>query len=170
MLTKKGIVILLNLVLVLALFNWSVVQKEEILDEGQLVLLELAPVDPRSLMQGDYMRLNYAISRPEDGELFQKLPLKGYAVLKLNQDNVAELVRFQEEESPLNSKEQLLKYSKGSWSINLGAESYFFEEGQAKVFEQAKYGGLKVDEKGNSILVGLYDERQQLIKPERIKE
>ncbi|MDX5437045.1 MAG: GDYXXLXY domain-containing protein [Pontibacter sp.] len=170
MLTKRGWIILANLVLVLALFNWSVVQKEEILDEGQPVLLELAPVDPRSLMQGDYMRLSYAISRPEDGELLQKLPLKGYAVLKLNQDNVAELVRFQEEESPLNPQEQLLKYSKGSWSINLGAESYFFEEGQAKVFEQAKYGGLKVDEKGNSILVGLYDERQQLIKPKRIEE
>ena len=27
------------------------------------MLLELAPVDPRSLIQGDYMRLDYAIAR-----------------------------------------------------------------------------------------------------------
>ncbi|XOT97907.1 GDYXXLXY domain-containing protein, partial [Alcaligenes pakistanensis] len=30
---------------------------------GQTVLLELAPVDPRSLMQGDYMSLNFALSQ-----------------------------------------------------------------------------------------------------------
>ncbi|MFX7329222.1 GDYXXLXY domain-containing protein, partial [Acinetobacter baumannii] len=34
-------------------------QKEMLLKEGQLVLLPLAPVDPRSLMQGDYMALRY---------------------------------------------------------------------------------------------------------------
>ncbi|MEJ8801176.1 GDYXXLXY domain-containing protein [Pontibacter sp. H249] len=167
MLTKRNWIILANLVLVLALFNWSVVQKEQTLEHGQLVLLELAPVDPRSLMQGDYMRLSYAISRPE---LFDSLDQKGYAVLKLGQNNVAELVRYQEKEQPLNPNEQLLKYSKSDWAINLGAESYFFEEGQAKTFEQAKYGGLKVDEQGNSILVGLYDEQQQLLKPKRVEK
>ncbi|MBC5992745.1 GDYXXLXY domain-containing protein [Pontibacter cellulosilyticus] len=170
MLTKSGWIILVNLVLVLALFNWSVAEKEEIIEEGELVLLELAPVDPRSLVQGDYMRLSYAISRPEDNELFRNLSQTGYAVLKLNKNNVAEMVRFQEEETPLNPQEHLLKYSKGNWGVNLGAESYFFEEGQAEAFEQAKYGGLKVDEKGNSILVGLYDEKQQLIKPKRIEK
>ncbi|GAB3193879.1 putative membrane-anchored protein [Pontibacter aydingkolensis] len=167
MLTKKGVIIFVNLVLVLALFNWSVTEKEEILENGELVLLELAPVDPRSLMQGDYMRLSYAISRPE---LFDSLDQKGYAVLKLGQYNVAELVRFQKKEQPLSPKEQLLKYSKTDWTINLGAESYFFEEGQAKTFEQAKYGGLRVDEKGNSILIGLYDEKQQLLKPKRAEK
>lgn len=162
--TKKSILIIANLLFVLVLFNWSVSEKEEILADGRLVLLELAPVDPRSLMQGDYMRLNYAISRPE---LFDSLAPKGYAVLKLGKNQVAELVRFQEGEELHSPQEQLLKYSKSNWAINLGAESYFFEEGQAKHFEQAKYGGLKVDEKGNSILVGLYDEHRNLIKPKR---
>ena len=53
------ILIIANLILLLGYFNWSVYQKEQTLKEGQLVLLQLAPVDPRSLMQGDYMRLNY---------------------------------------------------------------------------------------------------------------
>ncbi|MCX2741281.1 GDYXXLXY domain-containing protein [Pontibacter anaerobius] len=162
MLTKRTIIILVNLVLVLVIFNLSVVEKEEVLEKGELVLLELAPVDPRSLMQGDYMRLSYAISQAAD---LEKIPNRGYAVVKLDEQQVAQLVRYQKEKSPLNSGEYLLKYTKGEWSINLGAESYFFEEGQAIIFEEAKYGGLRVDEQGNSILVGLYDEQRQLIQP-----
>jgi len=42
--------------------------------------------------------------------------------------------------------------------MNIGAESFFFEEGQAEKYEKATYGALKVDHKGNSILVGLYNE------------
>ena len=164
MLTKRTIIILANLVLLLVMFNFSVAEKEEVLENGELVLLKLAPVDPRSLMQGDYMRLSYAISQTEE---LEKLPARGYAVIKLDEQQVARLVRYQEDEAPLRPQEHLLKYTKGEWSISLGAESYFFEEGQAKTFEAAEYGGLKVDEKGNSILIGLYDAQRQLILPER---
>src|SRR5690606_6091689 len=31
---------------------------------GQVVVLSLAPVDPRSLMQGDYMALRFAVAGP----------------------------------------------------------------------------------------------------------
>jgi len=163
----KWIVVLVNLVVVLALFNWSVIQKETTLENGKLVLLQLAPVDPRSLMQGDYMRLNYAISQTPDME---KLANWGFAVLKLDTNNVAKLVRYQPAKQPLHDGELLLKYNKGDWNLNLGAESYFFEEGQAKTFENAAYGGLKVDAEGNSILIGLYDKNQQLLKPKREKK
>ena len=50
------ILIIANLILLLGYFNWSVYKKEQTLKDGQLILLQLAPVDPRSLMQGDYMR------------------------------------------------------------------------------------------------------------------
>ena len=56
------ILIIVNLILLLGYFNWSVFQKEQTLKDGQLVLLPLAPVDPRSLMQGDYMSLNYEVN------------------------------------------------------------------------------------------------------------
>ncbi|MEJ8757836.1 GDYXXLXY domain-containing protein [Pontibacter sp. H259] len=163
----KWIVVLVNLVGVLALFNWSVIEKEETLENGKLVLLKLAPVDPRSLMQGDYMRLNYAISQTPE---LDKLPSRGYAVLTLDKGHVAKLIRYQKEKEPLQQGELLLKYNKGDWTLNLGAESYFFEEGQAKTFEEAKYGGLKVDQEGNSILVGLYDKNRQQLQPKRLKQ
>ena len=67
----RSIIILLNLVFLLIYFNHSIARKEALLKDGQLVLLELAPVDPRSLMQGDYMALRYKISENMD---FDNMP------------------------------------------------------------------------------------------------
>ena len=47
----------LALVLAVASGIW---QREQLLGSGRVVILELAPVDPRSLMQGDYMALTFA--------------------------------------------------------------------------------------------------------------
>jgi len=56
--------ILLVGVFVIALLgavNYKVQQFEDVLATGKPIVLKIAPVDPRSLMQGDYMVLNYAI-------------------------------------------------------------------------------------------------------------
>lgn len=152
----KWIIILLNLLIVLLIFNNNVVKKEAILSDGQLVLLELAPVDPRSLIQGDYMRLRYAISENIDTDSIPKI---GFCVVKLMPNGTAERVRLQEETEPLYKNEHLIEFtSKNWWGINIGAESFFFQEGEAEKYEVAKYGGLKIDGEGNSVLIGLYDE------------
>lgn len=36
-------------------------QKQDLIARGQPVFVQLAPLDPRSLMQGDYMRLNFVV-------------------------------------------------------------------------------------------------------------
>ena len=54
-------IIVLATVFVLVVVNGSIWQKERHLAEGEIVYLELAPVDPRSLIQGDYMALNFAL-------------------------------------------------------------------------------------------------------------
>jgi uncharacterized membrane-anchored protein len=143
-----------NLILLLVYFNYSIFKKETLLKEGQLVLLELAPVDPRSLMQGDYMRLRYNLSRNNDVDI----PKRGFCIVQLDSNNVASKVRFQKDTSPLNEGELPIEYtSPNNWNINIGAESFFFQEGDAEKYEKAKYGGLKIDAKGNSLLIGLYD-------------
>ena len=62
------------LVLVLALQSaWllgTAFTQERILRVGQLILLETQPVDPRDLLRGDYVRLNYTISTVPRGEFF----------------------------------------------------------------------------------------------------
>ena len=51
-----------SLLIILALVNWSIAEKEKHLAEGKVVYLKLAPVDPRSLMQGDYMALRFRLA------------------------------------------------------------------------------------------------------------
>jgi uncharacterized membrane-anchored protein len=117
-------------------------------------------------MQGDYMRLNYEISGMIQIGNWDKLPKRGYCVVKTDSAGVviADAVRFQPEKTPLSKDEQLVRYTRAKWSVNIGAESFFFQEGQAEKFEQAKYGGIMVDKDGNSILTGLYDEQLNRIE------
>ena len=56
------IALVVSSALLFAFFNAQILLKEHTRTSGNLVLLELAPVDPRSLMQGDYMTLRYAIA------------------------------------------------------------------------------------------------------------
>ena len=148
------ILIIANLILLLGYFNWSVYKKEQTLKDGQLILLQLAPVDPRSLMQGDYMRLNQeASSAPVD----EQTATRGYAVLRTDSNQVGEIVRLQNTLEPVNSDELVIKYKIVHHRLFLGAESFFFEEGQDTLYQKAVYGGLKVNDKGQNLLVGLYD-------------
>jgi uncharacterized membrane-anchored protein len=158
---KYKLLILLNLVLVLAFFHYSVMKKETLLSEGKLVLLQLAPVDPRSLMQGDYMTLRYAITRETATD---EIPKRGYCVIGLDSGIVAKKIRLQPHRTPLQANEYLIEYTAGKWELNIGASSYFFQEGQAEKYAKAKYGGIRIDQQGNSLLIGLYDEHQRLIQ------
>jgi uncharacterized membrane-anchored protein len=155
----RWIIILINLVILLLFFNFSILQKEELLTNGQLILLELAPVDPRSLMQGDYMSLRYAMSNNINNDSISK---RGYFVVKLEGNGIAKKVRIQDDKIPIGDNEFLIEYTSKGWrGINIGAESYFFQEGEADKYENAKYGGIKVDNQGNSILIGLFDENRK---------
>lgn len=162
----KWLIILLNLIIVLVLFNKSVVKKESLLANGELVLLELTPVDPRSLMQGDYMILRYAISDNTNDNYDSKNSSKrGFCVVTLDENGVAKRERLQDDKTPLKENEHLIKYNARQWNgINIGAESFFFQEGTAEKYEKAKYGGLKIDKEGNSLLIGLYDENRKKIE------
>lgn len=157
----KWLIIVLNLVLLLVYLNYSIAEKETILKNGQPILLKLAPVDPRSLMQGDYMDLRYDISNNIN---IEKIPKRGYCVVKIDPKGIAERVRFQKDPTPLSPGEHLIKYtSPDSWRINIGAESFFFQEGDAEKYNNAVYGGLRTDKDGNSLLIGLYNEQLKQI-------
>jgi uncharacterized membrane-anchored protein len=136
-----------------------VVQKELVLARGQPVLLELAPVDPRSLMQGDYMTLRYAISAQQGWDNDDK-PQDGHLVLKLDEQGVGRFVRFHAPGAQLAPGEFLLRYRIRDGNVRLGAEAFFFQEGHAERYERAKYGELRVASNGGSVLVGLRDDQR----------
>src|SRR5882672_8284017 len=58
----RSVIALLACAAILALVGFSIAGKERQLVSGKVVYLELAPVDPRSLMQGDYMALRFKIA------------------------------------------------------------------------------------------------------------
>ena len=138
--------------------NYSIYGKETLIRNGQPILLELAPVDPRSLIQGDYMALRYKMGA--DLENLETLPVRGKLVITVAETGVASFVRV-DDGTPLTAGERLINYYKHGWQVDLGATSFFFQEGKADEYATAKYGEVRVDESGTSILVGLRDEKLQ---------
>jgi len=157
----KKIIFILNLLLFFAVFNWMVAEKEETIKSGTLVLLDLYPLDPRSLMQGDYMRLRYEMTRSWNRE--KDFSSRGYCIVKQGENNIASYERLQSNNTNLAEGEVAIKYYGSSRTIKIGAESFLFEEGQASTYDRAKYGGLRVAENGSAVLVGLYDASGQKI-------
>lgn len=167
----KLFIISANMVLVLLFFGFNIVKNEKVLSEGEIVLLELRPVDPRSLMQGDYMTLHFEVCNHIYG---LEAESNKFCVVRLDDDRVAHFVSLTNDaEVALREDELLLRYSleKNSWGgkfYTIGSDSYFFQEGTAIKYVTAKYGMLKVVTKGEMIgtcsLVGLCDENKKLIE------
>ena len=164
----RTVVALAGLALVLGAVNLSIAEKEAILKDGRQVLLELRPVDPRSLIQGDYMRLAYADKAFPDQDPAEKMPLRGTVILKLDENGVATFLRA-DDGAALEAGQVRLRYKLlvDVRRLRYGAESFFFQEGDAALYDAARYGVLRAGEDGSSVLVGLADENRNLIvKPE----
>lgn len=150
-------------IIVLAGLNGLVIHKELILRAGTPVFLKLAPADPRSLIQGDYMRLAYEITRGPLAAEAMRENRRGAIVIRLDSRGVGQFVRIHHGE-PLGENELLLRYKRRG-TVSLGAESFFFQEGHAKYYERARYGELRVAPSGHSVLVGLRGEKLEPLGP-----
>ena len=150
--------ILVGLLASLALVAWEVSKKERLLAAGDVVHLELAPVDPRSLIQGDYMQLDYAIARRTAHD--RSWPRDGALVVKADESGVAQFIRLDRGE-PLETGERRLTYRVRGGRLQVGTNAYYFQEGEASRYEGARYGELRVASDGTTLLVALLDDRQQ---------
>ena len=111
------------------------------------------------------MRLNY---KEANSELINRQEAKrGYAVLKLDKNHVGELIRLQESLEPVNENEIVLKYKTINGRLFLNCRIFFLKKDRIPVYNRAAYGGLRVDNKGQSLLVGLYDRDFRQIKAMR---
>lgn len=157
-------IILVSLILV----NVSIFQKEQVLEKGTVVILELAPVDPRSLMQGDYMALDYALARRLYQQYWhngQTLPSsKGTLAVELDEQHHAIQARLSQG-TTLKPQEVLMKYHLANHALQIGTPSYFFQEGHAERFEKARYGEFRVSSDGTALLTYLLDAEGERIQP-----
>ena len=152
----RKIIVLATTVLLLAGVNWGIYQKERLLTSGRIVLLKLAPVDPRSLMQGDYMALRFAVAnRAFQGGHSESAD--GRVVLTLDEQGVASFQRF-DDGSLLRDEEVVMRYRVRHGQVKFATNAFFFQEGQGGLYQDAKYGEFRVAANGQSLLTGLRDE------------
>lgn len=158
---NRGGLILIGLMLILAAINQAIWHKEQVLKYGRSVSLALAPVDPRSLMQGDYMALDWQVARDIQAAT-PTLPESGKAVLSAAFP--AKFVRL-DDGKPLAADEVLIEYRLRNGRVRVVSDAYFFQEGQGAAFEAARYGQFRVASDGQALLVGLQDDHLNFIRP-----
>lgn len=155
------------LALVLGAVGSAIAKKERIRSEGTVVYLRLAPIDPRSLMQGDYMALRFALATEiekgllgvpgdeEDGRRGVLATGEGgfaFAPIRLDEKGVATLAT----DDPAALRFRYRVRGGRAW---LGTNAFFFQEGQAARYRTARYGEFRLDrESGEAVLVALRDE------------
>jgi uncharacterized membrane-anchored protein len=158
---------LAGLALILALANWDIAQKRVVIAEGQILLLKLRPADPRSLLQGDYMALALANEAMPDATTIAGLPYRGTIILQLDADRVGRYARL-DDGALLKADELRVRYRRHEdWRgprLDYGAQSFFFQEGEAARYENARYAVLRVAEEGSTVLTDLAGEDHAPIK------
>ena len=151
---------------ILVLANHSIYSRERLLAEGRVALLELAPVDPRSLMQGDYMALSFRVSNEAFGRRAQKDLADGRIVLQLDERGVARFSRM-DDGSPLAANELRIRYRVRDDQVKFATNAYFFQEGTGTIYERARYGEFRVAPDGECLLTGLRGAKLEPLGPSR---
>ena len=142
-------------VLVLLVANVGIWQKEDLIAHGQPLFVPLAPVDPRSLMQGDYMALRFALL---DGASVADASLapgqRPHVVARRDAGGIATALR-PDLGAPLAIDELRVELAPKNGGWVLVTDAWFFKEGEAQRWAQAKYGEFRVGSDGRALLVGL---------------
>ena len=148
------IVLAITVAIVLTLINLEIAGKERILRDGTTVLLRLAPLDPRSLLQGDYMALRYSMADEVARQAEQLEENDGTAIIELDEHNVAKFIGLYNGQQIANGQ-YLLRYRKRGESVRIASDAFFFEEGSGAGYRGARYGEIRINKDGDAVLVGL---------------
>lgn len=160
----RSIVLFVALFVVIGLANYSVAGKEAIIRDGSTVLLRLAPRDPRSLLQGDYMALNYAMTTAVARAAAAAEITDGVAVVSVDASAEATFVALYQG-GAIDDDQRLLRFRRRGESVRLASDAFFFEEGRFETYRNARFGELRVAEDGSAVLTGLRDEEGNRLGP-----
>lgn len=154
-----------TLVIFLYLVNSSILSSESNIENGTVAYFELAPVDPRSLIQGDYMTLDYSIERDARLANISRAD-RGQIVVSFDEQLVTYFERFYSEGDTLADNEYTINFYSQNGRLRVGVDSFFFQEGQAEIFDTARYAEVRILEGGDVMLIHLANEDLQTIVPE----
>ncbi len=151
--------ILLGLLATLGVASMSAYSAERILRDGRVIYLALRPVDPRSLVQGDYMALAFDTS-----QLPAPYDVRGtvFALADVDEQSVAILRSVVSDHTQPGADQLVLKLRVKSNRWFVGSDAFFFKEGTGDKYADAKFGLFRVGFDGRMLLAGLAD---QNLKP-----
>ena len=132
------------------------------LQTARTVYLKIEPFDPRALLSGDYMQVNYDFERPYLAKQGQPL------VLQVGKNDVLSLPAAEGKET-LAAQADTPQKQPQTVSIKTLGPSYrvphqfYFQEGTGKKYENAAYAKAALLDNGSLVLVGLTDENFNLL-------
>lgn len=151
---KQNYLLLLAFAIVFIFMNVQIFQKETIKNDGEVIYFQLAPVDPRAFMLGDYMALNFEHNlRNYSDENMQTF------IVTLNDQKIVTQAKPYQGET-LQDNQRLFKIQD-----KLRPDRFYFQEGHAKAYEKGKYGLFRYQSPNQFLLENLVDEQLHSINP-----
>ena len=165
MMAKKRLVFIIIAIWFTIVVCW--VARSEYALNGQEVLLRTVPVDPRDLVMGDYVILNYEIGQfaPKDYIQYEANRVV-YVALEIDKNNIATTKRifFEKPKDTLFIKgkmkecDTVVPLLKSGKCIKYGIESYYVKEKEGRKLEENLSAGalvrVSIDEFGEAKVKG----------------
>lgn len=158
---KLVIIVLLQVIFLFSMIGF----KSFTMHTGTPVLLKSSPADPWDMFRGEYVRLNYEISRLESGKIKDDIEKKetaggktAYVVLAKGDKYWDALNISLQKPKPVSGqiyiKGKIQYYDGGAYNITYGIEAYYVPEGEGiKLEQQASLDILvRVDRFGNAVI------------------
>ncbi len=159
--TTSQWIVVATVVLVLGAVTINISKKEDLITHGDKLLFSLGPVDPRSIMQGDYMRLRFELATQIAAKLQQlntqnTIPqYNGFAVVEKDDKGIVTFVDLYHNQD-LTQNQFLIPYKNRNHQIHFTTNAFYFQEGKASHFQQARFGEFRY-KNGEMILVNMVD-------------
>jgi uncharacterized membrane-anchored protein len=155
--------IVASVVLTLAVANIGIWRNEDVIRNGRPVYIELAPVDPRSLMQGDYMALNFRVPMADNTERLLQWG-RPLAIAQIDGRGVATIRRIHAAGAPLAADEVAIELTpkNGRWTVV--TDAWFFRQGDGARWSAARFGEFRLLPDGRALLVGMADRELKPIR------
>jgi uncharacterized membrane-anchored protein len=141
-----------SLLVTLLAANIGIWQKETLIGSGRQVFIALAPVDPRSLLQGDYMALNFQLPELQEADSWGRQRVK--AVARMDGRGIA-VIQGLAMNRPLQPDEIYFELRPTQSGLRPATDAWYFKEGEADRWAKASYGEFRVDRQGQALLVDL---------------
>ena len=147
---RKTLIIIAVLLQILVL-GYMAGERELILRNGRIIYLRTAPIDPRDLFRGDYVRLNYEISNIAAHNLLRDDTAgvtkgeKVYVTLKENSNGLYEFNHVGVTQPPAgiyltgrSAYDYRHRLPGHPLMLNYGIEAYFVQQGKGRRIEQRR--------------------------------